>query len=586
MNDNAKLWLNNYPEGVPPSIDYPQISLYEFLERSASKFPNNNALIFFGNKIKYRDLLKSVDAFAGALKNLGLSKGDRLSIMLPNSPQMVIAYYAALKIGAIVVQTNPLYKEKELSHQLEDSGAETIVCLDLVYNNVKKVLPNTKLKNIIVTAIKDYLPFPLNLIYPLKQKKEGQKPDVPKNDDFFWFKDLINLEKSADKANIDPDEDVALLQYTGGTTGLPKGTMLTHKNLVSNTMQVSSWVPDIEEGKEVLMGALPFFHVYGMTVGMNLAVYNSSPLVLVPRFDVDQVMKQIQKYKVTLFPGAPTMYVAVINHPKVKNYDLSSIKACISGAAPLPVEVQKQFESLTGGKLVEGYGLSEASPVTHANPLYGVRKEGSIGFPMPDTECKLIDADSGEEVTLGERGELVVSGPQVMKGYWNMPGETSNVLSSRWLYTGDIAVMDEEGYFYIVDRKKDVILTGGFSVFPRDVEEVLYQHPAIEEAAVVGVSDEYKGETVKACISVKEGEEVTKEEIRKFCKEQLAPYKVPKVVEFMDELPKTLVGKISRRMLTGQEVESFDSQKKENESDENEREEQGQEEIEKKEEVN
>ncbi len=563
MEEGKRTWLKNYPGDVPATLDYPEITLYEFLERSAWKYPDNNALSFYGKKIKYKELLKYVDAFAGALSQLGISKGDRISIMLPNSPQMVISYYAALKIGAIVVQTNPMYKEKELLHQLTDSGAETIVCLDLVYETVKKVLPKSNIENVIVTSLKDFLPFPLNLIYPLKQRKDGQKPEVPKEDDLFWFNDLLFLEKSVAKGEISPTDDVALLQYTGGTTGVPKGVMLTHKNLISNTLQVSSWVPDLEEGNEVMMGALPFFHVYGMTVGMNFAISQASLLVLVPRFDVDQVMKQIQKNNVTLFPGAPTMYVAVINHPKVKHYDLSSIKACISGAAPLPVEVQKQFEQLTGGKLVEGYGLSEASPVTHCNPLYGTRKGGSIGFPMPDTDCVLIDSDTGKVVPEGERGELVVKGPQVMKGYWNMQDETANVLSSRWLYTGDIAVMDEEGYFYIVDRKKDVILSGGFSVFPRDVEEVLYQHPAVEEAAVVGVCDEYKGEAVKACISVKNGEQADEEEIKKYCKKQLAAYKVPKIVEFREELPKTMVGKISRRMLTDEEAEEINSRQAE-----------------------
>lgn len=554
MDSQKPYWTNFYPPGVRHNLIYPDVPIYYFLENAARKYPNNTATIFMGAKLTYTQLKDHVDRFATALSKLGIKKGDRVAIILPNCPQAVIAYYAILRLGAIAIQNNPLYMERELSHQLKDCGAETIIFLDLVTNKVLNVLPSTNIKNLIVTSIKDYLPFPISFLYPFKAKKEGTWVDVPKDRGIMSFKTLINNNPpSPPEVEVNP-EDLALLQYTGGTTGLSKGAMLTHRNLVANVIQIREWLTDCQEGKEIMLAVLPFFHVYGMTVEMNFTIHTCGTLILVPRFVINDVLKTIDKYKPTLFPGAPTMYVAVINHPEVSKYDLKSIKACISGAAPLPAEVQQKFEALTGGKLVEGYGLTETSPVTHCNNLVGQRYPGSIGLPFPDTQCKIADLESGEsELPMGEAGELCLKGPQVMKGYWNMPEETMRCLSDGWFKTGDIAKMDEKGLFYIVDRKKDMVIAGGYNIYPREVEEVIYEHPMVKEAVVAGVPDRYRGETLKAYIILKEGQTTTDKEIIEFCQQRLARYKVPKVVEFRDELPKTMIGKILRRMLVEEE---------------------------------
>lgn len=551
-------WLKNYPEGIKNHIEYPDISVYELLSRAAEKYPNQTATIFMGAKLTFMELREQADRVAAALAKMGVKKGDRVAVMLPNCPQYVITYYAVLRLGAIVVQTNPMYVERELLHQLKDSGAETIIFLDLVCQRVLNVKDESSLKNLIVTSIKDYLPFPLNILYSISNKLKGEAVKIPSSKGIVQFKKLLQASPNPPDVKINPDDDVALLQYTGGTTGISKGAMLTHKNVVANVMQVREWVPNSKEGQESILGALPFFHVYGMTVAMNLAVCLCSTLILIPRFEINNVLKTINKYRPTLFPGAPTMYVAVISHPEVGKYDISSITACISGSAPLPVEVQQKFEKMTGGSLVEGYGLTEASPVTHCNPLYGKRKTGSIGLPLANTECKIFDLETGErELPIGEVGELCVRGPQVMKGYWNMPEETEKTLRNGWLHTGDVARMDEDGYTYIVDRKKDVVIAGGFNIYPREVEEVLYEHPKVMEAAVAGVPDPYRGETLKAYIVLKSGETCSENEIVEFCRERLARYKVPKVVEFRQELPKTIVGKVLRRVLVDEEKEKI-----------------------------
>lgn len=552
----TKPWVHNYPDGVRLSLDYPDIPLQGFLDNSARDYPENLATVFFGGKITYRQLKRQADSFAAALVGLGVKPGERLAIMLPNCPQSLIAYYGALKAGAIVVQFNPLYVEREIQHQLTDSGAEVMVLLDLLYPRVSRVKGQTPLKKLIVTSIKDYLPFPLSLLYPIKARKDGHTVQIPRADDIYQFKNLVNeYPPNPPELRIDPNKDVALLQYTGGTTGVSKGAMLTHKNLVANTLQSKEWYVGLKMGSERVLAALPFFHVYGMTVCMNFSVAIGAMAILIPKFEVDAILKTINKWKPTIFPGAPTMYIAVNNHPQVAKYDLSSISACISGAAPLPVEVQEQFEKLTGGKLVEGYGLTEASPVTHCTPLYGKRKLGSIGLPMPDTEFKIMDLETGtRELAPGEIGELVVRGPQVMAGYWNRPDETAIALRDGWLYTGDIARMDEEGYTFIVDRKKDMIIAGGFNIYPREVEEVLYEHPSVKEAAVAGIKDPYRGETVKAYIVLKEGASLTAEEVIAFCRGKIAKYKCPTQVEFRDSLPKTLIGKVLRRVLIEEEM--------------------------------
>jgi long-chain acyl-CoA synthetase len=553
-------WLANYPKEVPPSLSYPDIPLYDLLLQSARTHPHATALFFMGREMSYAGLLEECYRFANGLKQLGVQKGDRVAIMLPNIPQSVIAYYGALLIGAVVVQTNPLYTERELLHQLTDSGAETIVCLDLVYGKVKKIRDSAPLKHVIVTGIKEYLPLAKKLFYPFVQWKQRQWIKVREGEESGVYTFISLLSKSSPdrvQVPIDTKEDVALLQYTGGTTGRAKGAMLTHANLVANVVQCEAWFYKARKGQERVLAAIPFFHVYGMTVAMNFAIYTAAKLILVPRFDVNMILKLIDHQQPTVFPGAPTMYIGLLNHPELAKYNISSIEACLSGSAPLPVEVQQKFEALTGGRLVEGYGLTECSPVTHANPIWGHRINGSIGLPWPDTECKVIDIESGEEVGSGEIGELCVRGPQVMKGYWNREEETRRCLQDGWFFTGDMGRMDEDGYFYIVDRKKDMIIASGFNIYPREIEEVLYEHPAIKEAVVVGVPDEYRGETVKAYIVVRENEGVTEEELDTYCRQKLAAFKVPRIYEFRDELPKTAVGKILRRALAEEEKQKL-----------------------------
>ncbi len=551
---SAKSWLRHYPKEVAPTYDYPKHNLAQFLIDAATRFPQHSAVYFMGKKINYKRLLQDSYRFANGLKGLGIKKGDRVVIMLPNCPAAIIAYFGALMAGAIVVQTNPLYMERELEYQLSDSGALVIVTLDLLFSRVNNVLTRTNIRHMIVTSIKDDLPAPQNWLYPLKLKKEGVKLSIPYGLSVTAFKRFLSGASDAPVCeNVDACEEPALLQYTGGTTGLSKGVMLTHYNLIANTLQNRYWCYKSEDGKERYLAALPCFHVFGLTVLLNQAILTAGMLILIPRFEVDVILKAINKLKPTIFPGAPTMYMALINHPSIKKYDLSSIHVCVSGSAPLPLEVQERFEELTGGRLIEGYGLTEASPVTHANPIWGLRKIGSIGIPFPDTEVKVVDSDSGEEMPIEEIGELVVRGPQVMKGYWNRDEETRKTIRDGWLFTGDMARMDEDGYFAIVDRKKDLIIASGFNIYPREIEEVLYEHPAIKEAAVAGVYDQYRGETVKAFVVLREGYKLTDLELEAYCREKLAAYKVPHNYEFRDSLPKTMVGKVLRRKLIEEE---------------------------------
>jgi len=547
-------WYKFYDEGVPHHIDYPEVPLPTLVEEKAREYSRNVAIHFMKTDITYDEFQKSIDRLATALYDIGIRKGDRISLMLPNSPQFMIAFYAALKLGAIIVQTNPLYMPYELEHILNDSGAETIITLAILRPKVEAVWGKTPLKRVIYTSLAEYMPKLLGFGYKLRMKIKGLPTGIPKGDNIYAFQDLLSYPINPPTVDINPKEDVALFQYTGGTTGFPKAAMLTHYNLVVNAYQTIHWFPHLEWGKEVILAVLPFFHVYGMTVAMNFSTLTGSKIILVPRFNVRQVVKLIEKHRVTLFPGAPKIYIEVINMPGVEKYDLSSIKACISGSAPLPVKVKEEFERLTGAKLVEGYGLSEASPVTHANPIMGLNKAGSIGIPFPDTDAKIVDPEDGEtEMPVGEAGELIIKGPQVMKGYWNRPEETAKTLRNGWLYTGDIAKMDEDGYFYIVDRKKDMIIVSGYNVYPREVEEVLFRHPAVKEVAVVGVPDPKSGERVKAFVVLKEGATATAEEIIEFCRKHLAKYKCPKEVEFRKELPKSFIGKVLRRVLREEE---------------------------------
>lgn len=549
-------WYAHYDERVPRHLTYPDAPLHHFLNEAAKGHPDRDAIIFYGARLSYRSLNEAADRFAAALSARGLAKGDRVSIFLPNCPQMVISYYGTLRAGGVAVSTSPLYSARELEHQLNDSGARTIVTISKLYPLVKEVAPRTPLKRIIVTNIKEYFPPLLRLLFTLlKEKKEGHRVELDHGPGTERFKDFLSSGgPTPPSVEVHPDAP-ALLQYTGGTTGLAKGALLTHRNLVTNTMQTGAWLIQDRGGIEVFLGAIPFFHVYGMTVVMNLCISLGHTMVLMPQFKVKEVLEAIVKYRPTVFPGVPTMYVAINNFPEVGKYGLRSIKACLSGAAPLPVEVQTRFEALTGARLVEGYGLTETSPVTHANPLYGARKVGMIGLPLPDTDAKIVDLETGERtLPPNEIGEVAVKGPQVMRGYWNRPEETEKVLKDGWLYTGDIGYMDEEGYFAIVDRKKDMIIASGFNVYPRDVEEPLYEHPKVQEAVAVGLPDPYRGETVKVYIVLKEGQSATAQEFIDYCKEKMAKFKVPTLVEFRTALPKTLVGKVLRRTLRDEEM--------------------------------
>lgn len=559
---SEKVWLKQYPSEIPHQLTYENITVEQLLTRTFKKYPNKCAIHFMGRELDYKELYESALKFANYLRFLGVEKGDRVAIMLPNCPQSVIAYYGTLYAGGIVVQTNPLYTERELQYQLNDSGAKIILALDILYPRIMKSIKETKIENVIITSIKDYLPFPKNILYPFIQKKEyGFNVKVEHTGINHLFTEIMRIEKPIPiPISINPEEDLALLQYTGGTTGLPKGVMLTHKNLIANTTMCDAWLYKCEEGKEIILGLLPFFHVYGMTTVLILSVMKGNKMVLLPRFDVEQLLKTIEQQKPTLFPGAPTMYIGILNHPKLNKYDLSSINACISGSSPLPVEVQERFEEITGGKLVEGYGLTETSPVTHANFIWGKRVKGSIGVPWPDTEAIILNSEEGKVLPPGEIGEIAVRGPQVMKGYWNNPEETKKSFYDDWFLTGDLGYMDREGFFYVVDRKKDMIIAGGYNIYPREVEEVLYEHEAIQECVVVGVPDKYRGETVKAYIVLKQGRQVSKEELNKFCREKLASYKVPRIYEFRDSLPKTAVGKILRRTLIEEEKSKLKKQ--------------------------
>ena len=551
-----KPWLNKYESRVPPSITYPQKTLPEMLADSAARFPENTATIFLKAKLTYRQLNALVDRFAAGLQRLGLRKGDRVAIFLPNSPQYVIAYYGILRAGGIVVPCNPLYVARELQHQLKDSGSKIILTLSKFYPIVKEAQAGAPLEHIIVTNIKEYFPPVLRLLFTLaKEKKEGHRVDISGDSIATWLQSFLASAPAKPSAVGLSLDDTAVLLYTGGTTGVPKGAELSHGNIMTNAVMTHVWF-GAQEGKEIIMAALPLSHSYGMTTAMNFPIVSGSAMLLIPNpRDIHDVLENAQRFRPTAYPGVPTMYVAINNYPGISHYDLRSIKACISGGAALPVEVQKRFQEITGGNLVEGYGLSESSPVTHANPIYGENRIGTIGLPWPDTDAKIVDVETGtKEMPVGEVGELIVRGPQVMKGYWNRPDETALVLRDGWLYTGDIARMDADGYFQIVDRKKDMIIAGGFNIYPREIEEVLYEHPKVKEAVAVGIPDPHRGETVKVYIVLKAGETATAEEIIEHCRANLARFKVPREVEFRSELPKTMVGKVLRRVLRDEEI--------------------------------
>jgi long-chain acyl-CoA synthetase len=563
-------WLAHYEEGTPAQVEIPTYPITQDLVENARHYPHHPALIYgsvvepLGNllmdrKVSFRRLCDLTTRFAAGLQGLGVKKGDRVVIHLPNCPQFVVATYATLMIGAIAVLSNPEYVARELKYQLNDSGAETIVTLSLTYPTVKRIRAETPLKHVVVTNVKEYFPRLLRFLFTtFREKKEGHYQDIAGDTDTIWFQDILkNAPPHPAPVEITMG-DTAVLMYTGGTTGTIKGAQLTHRNLQANAVQIRHWFPNLNEGEEMILAALPFYHSYGMTTCMNLGLRTRTTNVLIvnPRATA-HILKSIEKHGAGFYPGVPAFYIATINYSNINKYHLNSIKACISGAAPLPEEVQRKFEAITGGRLVEGYGLSEATPVTHANPIFGERRNGTIGLPLPSTEAKIVDIETGtHKLGPGEAGELIVRGPQVMKGYWQKPIETAYALRNGWLYTGDIARMDEDGYFRIVDRKKDVIVgTSGLNIYPSEVEKVLRQHPKVKKCAAIGVpAGIEKGERVKVFIVLEEDETVTENEIKAFCRENLTPYKIPKFIEFRDELPVTPFGKVLRRVLLEEET--------------------------------
>jgi long-chain acyl-CoA synthetase len=555
-----KPWFKFYEPGVPHTLSYPDVPQHQLLEDSAKRFPQNPAVIFLNGKMTYAALDAAVNRLANALSDLGVKKGDRVAIYTANCPQYVISYYATLKIGAIVVPINPLYVAHEVEHQVNDAGAETIIVMSRFYPVVQKVRGHTKLKRVIVTSIKEYFPPVTKLLFTLVKEKKGGDAFVLVPGDHEWGA-LLSKYSANKPSHVASSADTAVLLYTGGTTGVSKGAELTHRNIVANSVQCKYWfgIRDGGEGSDIILTALPLFHSFGMTTCMNLGVFIGAALILIPNpRDLHDLLGNIAKHRPTIFPGVPTMYVAINNSPETPKYDLRSIKACLSGGAALPVEVAKRFKEITGANLVEGYGLSETSPVVTANPVFGDNRVGTIGVPFPDTDIKVMDLDTGAtEMPVGEAGELAMMGPQVMKRYWNRPDETAIAMRGDWFYSGDIGTMSADGYITIVDRKKDMIIAGGFNIYPRDVEEVLYQHPKVQEVVVAGIPDRYRGETVKAYVVLKAGQTATPEEIMEFCKGKLAKFKVPTSVEFRDTLPKSMVGKILRRVLVEEEKQKL-----------------------------
>ncbi len=552
-----KPWLAHYQSGVPEHCDYENSCLPDFLERSVQRFPDKMALNFQGYEVTFKELNDMVERFATCLHEFGVRQGDAVALLLPNVIPCVAAYYAVMRIGAVTVMNNPLYSDRELEHQFNDSGAKVLITLDLLGNRMIDLRPKTSIKQIVYTSIGDYLPFPKNLLFPLVAKKKKLAATVKPADDLYRWKPLL-AQTTPNPPNAELSfDDVAMYQYTGGTTGVSKGVMLTHGNLSKQVQQTAAWFPGFGSG-EIMLGALPFFHVFGLTTAMNLAIYFSWGNILVPKPQPPQLLEAIAKFKPTFAPLVPTMYIGILQHPDIDKTDLTSIKGCFSGSAPLPVEVIKEFEERTGATIVEGYGLTESSPVTHINP-YGEgsqRKVGSIGVPISDTECRILDLDDGTTILPpGETGELLVKGPQVMKGYWNRPEATAETITDGWLHTGDIATMDDEGYFYIVDRKKDMIISGGYNIYPRDLEEIFFEHPKVAEATAIGVPHPKRGEAVKVFVVLKEGQTATEQEMIDFCDGKLAKYKWPSEIEFRTELPKTNVGKVLKKDLRAEELE-------------------------------
>ena len=549
-------WTRHYDPGIPAMLRYPDVPLQALLDDAAESYPNATATIFFNAKRTYRSISEDAWRFANGLRRVGVKKGDRVALVLPNTPQFVVAFYGALRAGAVLVCCNPRYTAAELQHQLADAGATVVVVLSRLYPLVKAARPGTAVERVIVTNIKEEMPPVLRLLFTVaKEKKDGHRQPFAGDAGALAFREVLAARPEPFDAGVRAD-DLALLQYTGGTTGISKGAMLSHRALVANTLQCRAWFTNMRDGEGAAMAVMPFFHVYGLTVVMSLSVQGAEAMILEPQLELEHLLKDIQRHRPRMFSGAPIIYNAINNSPLTKKYDLRSIEACVSGSAPLLTETHRRFVELTGAKLVEGYGLTEAAPVTHCNPLFGEgeQKVGSIGVPFPDVEAKIVDLDAGErEMAIGEPGELILRGPQLMDGYYHQPEETAQALRGGWLYTGDIATVDADGYFVIVDRKKEMIIVSGFKVYPRDVEEVLVAHPAVTDAAVIGIPHPTKGEEVKAYVVLRPGGEATADEIIAHCRKTLADFKVPRQVEFRASLPHTVVGKTLRKELAAEE---------------------------------
>jgi long-chain acyl-CoA synthetase len=548
-------WLEHYLTDVPPNIAYEETCLPEFLERMAQRYPAKMALNFQGYEVSFAQLNDMVNRFAVCLQEFGIQKGDAVAILLPNMIPCVAAYYAAMRIGAITVMNNPLYSDRELNHQFTDSGAKVLVTLDLLANRMIDLRPKTKIRQIVYTSIGDYLPFPKNLLFPVVGVKKGLAAKVKPAQDVHRWKPLVAAASSRPARAQLAMNDTAMYQYTGGTTGVSKGVVLTHGNLSKQCQQIASLKPGVDDD-QVMLGALPFFHVFGLTMALNWPLCKGWGIVLVPKPQPSQLIEAFLKYKPTGASLVPTMYIGMLQHPDIDKLDLSYMVACTTAGASMPVEIIKEFEARTGALIVEGYGLTEASPATHANPVSKEkRKIGSIGIPLPDTLCRIVDiSDDTIDMPLGEPGELLVKGPQVMQGYWQKPEASGETLAHGWLHTGDIAVMDEDGFFFIVDRKKDMIIAGGYNIYPRDIEEVFYTNPKVMEATAIGIPHPTRGESVKLFVALKPGQTATQQELIDYCSDKLAKYKWPTEIEFRKELPKTLVGKISKKTLRDEET--------------------------------
>jgi len=541
---HSRPWLSHYDAGVPARLNYPAVPVFHFLDEAARLCPERACLIYQGETSTYQEVSDRTDQLAAALYQLGIRKGERVGICMPNCPEFVLAYFAILKVGGVVVATNPLYTRPEIVHQVNDSGLETVFCASSLYERIQSAQPETHIRRIIVTG--GITPRSGDLQFEELFNTKGAK-DANENNKTF-----AHIASFAFKSGIGP-EDIALFQYTGGTSGIAKAAVASHRNLVANALQFKAWMSTLQEQQETFLLALPVYHIYGMVCGMLLGMALRASLVILPDpRNIPELLSAIQTHHVTYFPAAPTLYNAINNAPEVAagQIDLTSIKACISGSAALLEPTKQKFERLTGGRILEGYGLSEAPTATHCNPLQGENRLGSIGLPLPDVDAKIVSLDDGvSEMPVGTPGELIIQSPQVMLGYHAMPEETALALRNGWLYTGDIARMDADGYFYILDRKKELIKPGGMEVWPREVEEALAAHPQVAEAAVAGIPDAYRGETVKAWVVCKPGQLLSESELQTWCRERLAPFKVPTRIEFRTELPKSSVGKVLKRVL-------------------------------------